>query len=92
MNKNLPVAEIKAQIQTVKGVPTEDKSSTVITVTTPELQLKKGLEDFKKVVMSNAKKVSQLDAITVLQDCIKKIQADIKAESTETIDSSEVQE
>lgn len=42
--------------------------------------------------MSNAKKVSQLDAITVLQDCIKEIQADIKAEKIEAVDNSAVQE
>jgi len=92
LNKNLPVADIQEKIKTVKGGQPEDKSSVAITVTPPELQLKKALEDFKKVVMSNAKKVSQLDAITVLQDCIKEIQADIKAEEIETVDNSAVQE
>ncbi len=76
LNKNLPVADIKAQIQIAKGVKPESGLKTIDV----DAQAKQALNDFKKVVMSNAKKVSQLDAITVLQDCIKEIQADIKAE------------
>lgn len=74
LNKNLPVSEIKAQIQIAKGIKIESDSK-IIDV---ELQAKLALDDFKKSVMSGVKKVLQQDAIKVLQDCIKQIRADIK--------------
>ena len=81
LNKNLPVADIKAQIQIVKGVQPENHSK----ILDVELQAKQALDDFKKTVTSGVKKVPKQDAIKVLQDCIKQLRAEIKAlEVTET--------
>lgn len=76
LNKNLPVSEIKAQIQIAKGIQPE---SDLKTIDVSSRSKQKTLEDFKKYVMFGVKKVSQQDAIKILQDCIKQIRADIKA-------------
>jgi hypothetical protein len=75
LNKNLPVADIKAQIQIAKGVEPENDSKALDV----ELQAKQALDDFKKSVMLGVKKVPSHDAIKVLQNCIKQIRAEIKA-------------
>ncbi|MEI6746887.1 MAG: hypothetical protein WCL34_13065 [Methylococcaceae bacterium] len=88
LNKNLPVSEIKAQIQIEKGIRPESDSE-IIDV---ESQAKQALHDFKKSVMSGVKKVPQQDAIKVLQDCIKQIRADIKATQNQSKKETNVQD
>jgi hypothetical protein len=75
LNKNLPVSEIKAQIQIAKGIQPESNLKAIDV----KSQAKQILDDFKKYVMVGVKKVPQQDAILVLQSCIKQIRADIKA-------------
>jgi hypothetical protein len=75
LNKNLPVAEIKAQIQIEKGVKPESDSK----IMDVEAQTKQALNDFKKSIMLGVRKVPQQNAIEVLKDCIKQIRFDIKA-------------
>jgi hypothetical protein len=74
LNKNLPVSEIKAQIQIAKGIQPESNLKAIDV----KSQAKQILDDFKKYVMVGVKKVPQQDAILVLQSCIKQIRADIK--------------
>lgn len=75
LKKNLPVSEIKAQIQIAKGVQSEVPPNTAAI----ESQVKKPLSSVRKSVMSSVNGVPKQDAIKVLQDCIKQLRADIKA-------------
>lgn len=75
LNKNLPVSEIKAQIQIAKGMQSEVQINTAAI----ESPVKKPLSSVKKSVMSSVNGVPKQDAIKVLQDCIKQLRAEIKA-------------
>ena len=67
--KNLSVAEIKKQIQIEKSLTPE----VVITKAEPELLPLEDFDVFKQVVLADVEELSGIDAIRVLQDCIKVI-------------------
>ena len=69
LNKNLSVAEIKKQIQIEKGLTAD------ITKAEPELLPLEDFDVFKQVVLADVEELSGIDAIRVLQDCIKVIRA-----------------
>ena len=71
LNKNLSVAEIKKQIQIEKGLTPE----VVITKAEPELLPLEDFYVFKQVVLADVEELSGIDAIRVLQDCIKELRA-----------------
>ncbi len=71
LNKNLSVAEIKKQIQIEKGLTPE----VVITKAEPELLPLEDFDVFKQVVLADVEELSGIDAIRVLQDCIKELRA-----------------
>jgi hypothetical protein len=70
LNKNLSVAQIKAEIAKAKGLlPESIKASGE-----PELMPFEDLETFKQVVLLDVKELSSHNALKVLKDCIKEIQ------------------
>ena len=71
LNKNLSVAEIKKQIQIEKGLTPE----VIITKAEPELLPLEDFDVFKQVVLADVEGLSGIDAIRVLQDCIKELRA-----------------
>ena len=71
LNKNLSVAEIKKKIQIEKGLTPE----VVITKAEPELLPLEDFDVFKQVVLADVEELSGIDAIRVLQDCIKELRA-----------------
>lgn len=74
LNKNLPVSEIKAQIQIAKGLSQKGNKTEPVT-TEPVLLPLEDLDTFKQVILSDIEGLSEQNAIKVLQDCIKEVRA-----------------
>lgn len=75
LNKNLPVAEIKKQIQIAKGLSLEENKIEPVTTEEPVLLPLEDLDTFKQVILSDIEGLSEQNAIKVLQDCIKEVRA-----------------
>lgn len=73
LNKNLPVSEIKAQIQIAKGGSSQDTSNKEPTKGESILLPPEDLNKFKEIILSEIKELSEKNAIKVLQDCIKEV-------------------
>ncbi len=86
-NKNLPVAEIKKQIQIEKGLSPEENKTETVAVESVLLPVE-DLDVFKQVVLSDIKGLSDQSAIKVLQDCIKEIRGK-KKNNEQSIPASE---
>jgi hypothetical protein len=70
LNKNLSVAQIKAEIAKAKGLLPESVNEGS---GEPELMPPEDLETFKQVVLLDIKELSPHNALAVLKDCIKEI-------------------
>jgi hypothetical protein len=70
LNKNLSVAQIKAEIAKAKGLLPESVNEGS---GEPELMPLEDLETFKQVVLLDIKELSLHNALAVLKDCIKEI-------------------
>lgn len=73
LNKNLPVSEIKAQIQIAKGGLSQETSNKEPTKDESVLLPPEDLNKFKEIILSEIKELSEKNAIKVLQDCIKEV-------------------